>query len=194
MMMVLTAAFAQWCLGVFFLFVDIYNVMHKYNTTQQSSYRNPHIMSIPKYATIGAHSININAEFFLLLLSYLFFYYFTSACCVGTRCVNVAYYTFAQPMSYTLCAMRFTVHCEKTTWIINPYQWKAGLVLVGEYIYWRHNEDFGGGDMVVVVLRTSHGHQSATQQYHERHRTQHPVKPSANCFYFLFAFSSCCSG
>lgn len=59
--------------------------------------------------------------------------------------------------------------------------------------YTDDNEDFGGGDMVVAVLGTPHGHQSATQQYHERHRTQHPAKLSAICFFFLFAFSSCCS-
>lgn len=82
-------------------------------------------------------------SFFLLLLSYHFFFFIIilplPVVYRYSLCVNVAYYTFAQPMSYihyTLYALYCTaaVHCEKTTWIINPYQWKAGLVLVGEHI------------------------------------------------------------
>lgn len=120
-------------------------------------------------------------SFFFSSFLIFFYYYFTSACYVGTRCVNVAYYTFAQPMSYTVCAV-YTV--KRRLELLIHINGKLGWFWLAS----DDNEDFSGGDMVVAVLGTPHGHQSATQKYHERHRTQHPAKLSANCFSFCLLF------
>lgn len=134
-------------------------------------------MLIPKYyATIGAHSININAEFFLLLFSYLFLLlFYLCLLCRYSLCECSVLYLCSTYVLYTVKRrLELLIHINgKLGWF-----WLAS----------DDNEDFSGGDMVVAVLGTPHGHQSATQKYHERHRTQHPAKLSANCFSFCLLF------